>query len=154
MIGKLEVVIMLVLMKDEKKYFDCVDVMDMFEDWVYEIYIKVFGVVGINVFLLLFGRLVIYVLLWFDQFGFYVFFVLDFVELFCGVKVLCIGDQLMRVRFVGVKDFCVGVYIFKDRLDYLYLFCCVVWYIKRSFFKVYFEIIYCGKYCNMIVLKF
>lgn len=47
---KLEVFILLVLMKDEKKYVDCVDVMDMFEDWVYENYIKVFGIVGINVF--------------------------------------------------------------------------------------------------------
>lgn len=65
---KLEVFILLVLMKDEKKYVDCVDVMDMFEDWVYENYIKVFGIVGINVFffLCLFGRLVIYVFLCFD----------------------------------------------------------------------------------------
>lgn len=47
---KLEVFILLVLTKDEKKYVDCVDVMDMFEDWVYENYIKVFGIVGINVF--------------------------------------------------------------------------------------------------------
>lgn len=66
---KLEVFILLVLTKDEKKYVDCVDVMDMFEDWVYENYIKVFGIVGINVFfffLCLFGRLVIYVFLCFD----------------------------------------------------------------------------------------
>lgn len=64
---KLEVFILIVLTKDEKKYVDCVDVMDMFEDWVYENYIKVFGIVGINVFFLrLFGRSVIYVFLCFD----------------------------------------------------------------------------------------
>lgn len=55
---KLEVFILLVLMKDEKKYVDCVDVMDMFEDWVYENYIKVFGIVGINVFFFFYVYLV------------------------------------------------------------------------------------------------
>lgn len=46
---KSEVFTLPVLTKDEKKYADCVDVMDMFEDWVHENHTKASGTVGINV---------------------------------------------------------------------------------------------------------
>jgi len=54
--GKSEVITLPVLMKDEKKYADCVDVMDMFEDWAHEIHTKASGAVGINAPLLPPGR--------------------------------------------------------------------------------------------------
>ena len=46
---KSEIFTLPVLMKDEKKYADCVDVMDTFEDWLREIHTKASGTVGINV---------------------------------------------------------------------------------------------------------
>ena len=56
MTRKSEVVTLPVLKKDEKKYSDCVNAMDMFEDWVHEIHTKAFGAVGINAPLLPPGR--------------------------------------------------------------------------------------------------
>lgn len=38
---KSNVITMPVLMKDEKKYANCVDVMDTLEDWIHDIYTKV-----------------------------------------------------------------------------------------------------------------
>ena len=35
---KSDVITMPILSKDEKKYSDCIDVLDKFEDWVYNIY--------------------------------------------------------------------------------------------------------------------
>ena len=40
---KLEVLTLPVLMKDKKKYADCVDVMNTFEDWVHKIHTQASG---------------------------------------------------------------------------------------------------------------
>ena len=145
MTGKPEVVTFPVLMKDEKKYSDCVDVMDMFEDWVHEIHTKAFGAVGINAPLLPPGRPAIHAPSRPDQLASHLPPVPDSAEPLCGVKVPRTGDQLTTVRFAGAKDLRAGAHTSKDRLDHLYPFRCAAWHTQRSFLKVHSEIIYCGK---------
>lgn len=55
---KLVVVLFLVFFKDEKKYFEVVDVFDQFEFWVCEIYSKVGLCVLIDLDYVLFGLVV------------------------------------------------------------------------------------------------
>lgn len=142
---KSEVFTLPVLTKDEKKYADCVDVMDMFEDWVHENHTKASGTVGINVppprpp-----GRPAIHAPSCPDQPSSHAPPVPDPADPLCGVKVPCIGDQLTRVRFAGAKDLRAGAHTCKDRLDHLYPFRCAAWHTKRSFLK--FDIIHCGTY--------
>jgi hypothetical protein len=45
-----------------------------------------------------------------------------------GVKIPCFGDQLTRVRLAGAKDLRAGCHSAKDRLDHLYPFCIVAIY--------------------------
>ena len=132
---KSEVITLPVLMKDEKKYADCVDVMDMFEDWVHEIHTKASGAVGINAPILPPGRPAIHAPSRPDQPASHSPPVPDPAEPLCGVKVPCIGDQLTRVRFAGAKDLRAGAHTSKDRLDHLYPFRCAAWHSKRSFLK-------------------
>lgn len=129
------VVFLLVFMKDEKKYLDLVDVLDQFEVWVCEIYVKVgfCNFVEEDYILLVLFILVLFRL---DQLFFYFLLVFSEDDFFVDVKIFCFGDQLIRVRLVGVKDLRVGCYIFRDRFDYFYFFRIVDWYVKRSFFKV------------------
>lgn len=150
--GKSEVVTLPVLMKDEKRYSDCVDVMDMFEDWVHEIYTKAFGAVGINAPLLPPGRPAINAPSRPDQPASHVPPVPDCAEPLCGVKVPCIGDQLTRVRFAGAKDLRAGSHTSKDRLDHLYPFRCAAWHTKRSFLKVHSETIYRDRLYECIIV--
>lgn len=140
---KSEIITMPVLMKDEKKYADCVDVMDMFEDWVHEIHTKASAcAVGINAATHLPGRLAIYAPSRPDQPASHAPPVPDPADPLCGVKVPCIGDQLTRVRFAGAKDLRAGAHTSKERLDHLYPFRCAAWHTKRSFLKVKPDIIH------------
>ena len=133
---KSEVLTLPVLMKDEKKYADCVDVMDTFEDWIHEIHTKASGTVGINVPPRPPGRPAIHGPSRPDQPSSHAPPVPDPADPLCGVKVPCIGDQLTRVRFAGAKDLRAGAHTCKDRLDHLYPFRCAAWHTKRSFLKV------------------
>ena len=132
---KYEVLTMPVLMKDEKKYSDCVDVLDQLEHWTQEIYsaaglcssklessdetIPPIGTTSRP-----------------DQPASHVPPARSESDPLRGVKIPCFGDQLTRVRFAGAKDLRAGCHSAKQRLDHLYPFCIVDWHTKRSFLKV------------------
>ena len=132
---KSEALTMPVLMKDEKKYSDCVDVLDQLEHWTQEIYsaaglcssklessdetIPPIGTTSRP-----------------DQPASHVLPARSESDPLRGVKIPCFGDQLTRVRFAGAKDLRAGCHSAKQRLDHLYPFCIVDWHTKRSFLKV------------------
>lgn len=130
-----EVITMPVLMNDEKKYSECVDVLDQLEEWTHQIYSDA-GLralpestdkpdppaIGNR------SRP--------DQPASHVQPVPSANDPLSGVKIPCFGDQLTRVRFAGAKDLRAGCHSAKDRLDHIYPFCIVDWHTKRSFLKV------------------
>ena len=135
MSSKSEVVIMPVLMKDEKKYSECVDVLDQLEKWTYDIHSAAglcpselpssdapAPIIGCH------SRP--------DQPASHIPPTASERDPLSGVKIPCFGDQLTRVRFAGAKDLRAGCHSAKDRLD-LYPFCIVYWHTKRSFLKVW-----------------
>jgi hypothetical protein len=136
MSSKSEVVIMPVLMKDEKKYSECVDVLDQLEKWTYDIHSAAglcpselpssdapVPIIGCH------SRP--------DQPASHIPPTASERDPLSGVKIPCFGDQLTRVRFAGAKDLRAGCHSAKDRLDHLYPFCIVDWHTKRSFLKVW-----------------
>ena len=135
MASKSVVLTMPVVMKDEKKYSDCVDVLDQLEKWTQEIYTAAglcsqepepsedtTPAIGTT------SRP--------DQPASHVPPVTSDSDPLHGVKIPCFGDQLTRVRFAGAKDLRAGCHLAKHRLDHLYPFCIVDWHTKRSFLKV------------------
>jgi hypothetical protein len=145
MARKSEVLTMPVLMKDEKKYSDCVDVLDQLEKWTQDIYTaaglcspehqppeNVTPTIGTT------SRP--------DQPASHVPPVPSDRDPLHGVKIPCFGDQLTRVRFAGAKDLRAGCHSAKHRLDHLYPFCIVDWHTKRSFLKVH---IYCAFFLKL-----
>ena len=135
MSSKSVVVTMPVLMKDEKKYSECVDVLDQLEKWTYDIYSAAglcpselpssdapIPTIGCR------SRP--------DQPASHVPPTTSEEDPLSGVKIPCFGDQLTRVRFAGAKDLRAGCHSAKDRFDHLYPFCIVDWHTKRSFLKV------------------
>ena len=124
-----------VLMKDEKKYSDLVDVLDQLEVWVREIYAKA-------------GRCAppdedhvppgppIAAPSRPDQPASHVPPVPCVEDPLAKVQIPCFGDQLTRVRLAGAKDLRAGSHTAWDRLDHLYPFRIVDWHAKRSFLKV------------------
>ncbi|XP_028418118.1 uncharacterized protein LOC114543248 [Dendronephthya gigantea] len=139
MSAKSEVVTMPILMKDEKKYSECVDVLDQLEKWTEEIYAAA-GLcspsepddaapsIGTT------SRP--------DQPASHVPPATTDDDPLHGVKIPCFGDQLTRVRFAGAKDLRAGCHSAKQRLDHLYPFCIVDWHTKRSFLKTVFKRLY------------
>lgn len=139
---KSAVVTMPVLMKDEKKYSECVDVLDQLEKWTRDIYAAaglcvpesppsdddddddppLRPAMGSS------SRP--------DQPASHVRPPASEDDPLHGVKIPCYGDQLTRVRFAGAKDLRSGCHSATDRLDHLYPFCIVDWHTKRSFLKV------------------
>jgi hypothetical protein len=135
MARKSEVLTMPVVMKDEKKYSDCVDVLDQLEKWTQEIYAAaglcspepepsedITPTIGTT------SRP--------DQPASHGPPVTSDRDPLHGVKIPCFGDQLTRVRFAGARDLRAGCHSAKQRLDHLYPFCIVDWHTKRSFLKV------------------
>lgn len=145
MVIKSDVVTMPILMKDEKRYSDCVDVLDQLEKWPSEIYsaaglcssndeIPVASThqpstsnsttppIGIG------SRP--------DQPASHVPPNTSADDPLVGVKIPCFGDQLTRVRFAGAKDLRAGCHSSEERLDHIYPFCIVDWHTKKSFLKV------------------
>ena len=124
-----------VLLKDEKKYAEVVDVLDQLELWAHEIYSKAglcvpadpdhvppAPAVGPP------ARP--------DQPASHVPPVPQIEDPLANVKIPCYGDQLTRVRLAGAKDLRAGCHTPQDRLDHLYPFRIVDWHTKRSFLKV------------------
>ena len=135
---KSEVITMPVLMKDEKKYSDCVDILDQLEEWTHEIYQSS-------------GRgkdpehqppvshPVEVVPTRPDQPRSHIPPVFSEHDPLQGVKIPCFGDELTRVRFAGARDLRSGCHTAKQRLDHLYPYRIVGWHTKRSFLKVCFN---------------
>ena len=141
---KSEVIPMPILMKDEKKYSECVDVLDQLETWTYDIYaaagmcsvsstpsndpdVPSSPAVGHH------SRP--------DQPASHIPPAESTDDPLLGVKIPCFGDQLTRVRLAGAKDLRAGCHTARQRLDHLYPFCIVDWHTKRSFLKVLYQYI-------------
>ncbi len=136
MTAKSDVLTMPVLLKDEKKYSECVDILDQLEKWTYDIYLAAglcspikessedtIPTIGAT------SRP--------DQPASHVPPAATESDPLHGVKVPCYSDQLSRVRMAGAKDLRAGCHLARQRLDHIYPFCIVDWHTKRSFLKVY-----------------
>ena len=128
---KSEVITMPVLMKDEKKYAECVEVMDTFEDWLQDIHTKALNVPADQHPQPPQNRPAIHTPSRPDQPASHAPPIPDPSDPLCGVKVPCIGDQLTRVRFAAAKDLRSGAHTTKDRLEHLYPFRCAGWHTKK-----------------------
>lgn len=135
MARKSEVLTMPVVMKDEKKYSDCVDVLDLLEKWTQEIYAAA-GLCSVDPETSEDTTPLIGLTSRPDQPASHVPPVQSDTNPLLGVKIPCFGDQLTRVRFAGAIDLRAGCHSAKQRLDHLYPFCIVDWHTKRSFLKV------------------
>lgn len=132
---KTEVVTMPILMKDEKKYSECVEVLDQLEKWTEEIYTSA-GLCqpvqdAVQAAPPLIGQSSRP-----DQPASHCQPVPSADDPLSGIKIPCFGDQLTRVRLAGAKDLRAGCHSAKERLDHLYPFCIVDWHTKRSYLKV------------------
>ena len=130
-----------VLLKDEKRYSEVVDVLDQLETWVHEIYLRAGLLQPCNnanipmcpptvqqTSLPSSSRA--------DQPLSHVPPLADPSDPLAKVKVPCYGDQLTRVRFAGAKDLRAGAHSARDRLDHIYPIRIADWHSKRSFLKV------------------
>ena len=126
-----------VLMKDEKNYTDCVDILDQVEMWVYDIYssaglchkAKESNEDTTPTLRASFRP---------DQPASHFPPPTTESDPLHGIKLPCYGDQLSRVRIAGAKHLRAGCHLPKQRLDHLYPFCIVAdWHTKRSFLKVH-----------------
>ncbi len=143
---KSEVITMPILFKVEKKYSECVDVLDQLETWTYDIYaaagmcsvsssssndpsdVPSAPAVGHH------SRP--------NQPASHIPLTESTDDPLSGVKIPCFGDQLTRVRLTGAKDLRARCHTARQRLDHLYPFCIVDWHTKRSFLKVLYEYIF------------
>ncbi len=130
---KSDIMTLPVLMKDEKKYSDCVDVLDQLEEWTQDIY-SASGVIDCQTSSTA-GTLV-EVPTRPDQPRAHIPPVSSEHDPLQGVKIPCFGDELTRVRFAGARDLRSGCHTAKQRLDHLYPYRIVGWHTKRSFLKV------------------
>ena len=109
---KSDIITMPVLMKDENKYAEYVDVMDTLETWIHDIYTKakdlplpateppqpqIFAPAGP------------------DQPASHSPPEQNLEDPLCRVKVPCIGDQLTKIRFAGAKDLAEGWSSYQQR---------------------------------------
>ena len=123
-----------VLMKDEKKYSEVVDVLDQLETWSHDIFSKA----GLSLvpdssheppqLQSNTSRP--------DQPASHNRPVASTTDPLQNVKIPCYGDQLSRVRFAGAKDLRSGSHTARDRFDHIYPFRIVDWHCKKSFLKV------------------
>ena len=132
---KSDIITMPVLMKDEKKYSDCVDVLDQLEEWTQDIY-KVSGIYKEQPDQPSVPPLLVQVPTRPDQPRSHIPPAASDFDPLQGVKVPCFGDELTRVRFAGAHDLRSGCHTAKQRLDHLYPYRIVGWHTKRSFLKV------------------
>ena len=136
---KSEIMTLPVLMKDEKKYSDCVDVLDQLEQWT-EDACKASGIYNFDHLSSTVSHPVVQVPTQPDQPRSHIPPVGSQTDPLGGVKIPCFGDELAQVRFAGAQDLRSGCHTPKQRLDHLYPYCIVGWHAKRSFLKVNFKI--------------
>ena len=117
MSAKSEVLTMSVLMKDEKKYSDCVDILDQLEKLTYEIY-SAAGLCSVDKELSKDTIPAIRAPSRQDQPAAHVPPAATESDPLHRVKIPSIGDQLSRVRMAGAKDLCAGCHLAKHRLDH------------------------------------
>ena len=133
---KSEVITMPVLMKDEKKYSDCVDVLDQLEEWTHLIY-KASGMCKDQPDQPPTFPPLVEVPTQPDQPRSHIPPKTANFDPLQGVKIPCFGDELTRVRFAGARDLRSGCHTAKQRLDHIYPYRIVGWHTKRSFLKVH-----------------
>ena len=109
MASKSEVLTMPIVMKDEKKYSDCVDVLDQLEKWTQEIYTAA-GLCSPEPESSEDATPAIGTTSRPDQPASHVPPVTSDSDPLHGVKIPCFGDQLTRVRFAGARDLRAGYY--------------------------------------------
>ena len=136
MATKSEVLTMPVLMKDEKKYSECVEVLDQFEMWTKEIYSSAGLCSSESDENAEVTTPVVSGSSRPDQPASHAPPTPSENDPLKGVKIPCYGDQLTRVRFAGAKDLRAGCHAAKQRFDHIYPFCIVDWHTKRSYLKV------------------
>lgn len=133
-----------VLLKDEKKYSEIVDVMVQLETWIHEIYMKAGKIPDIrsesvdtnspdpvtssSIPSTAASRP--------DQPLSHVHPATDPTDPLANTRVPCYGDQLSRVRLAGAKDLRAGCHTARDRLDHIHPIKVADWHCKRSFLKV------------------
>ena len=131
MATKSEVLRMPVLMKDEKKYSECVDVLDQLEKWT-----KKFILMQDFVYQsdqnddattpTISGSSQP------DQPASHVPPRPSDNDPLKDIKIPCYGDQLTRVRFAGAKDLHAGCHAPEQRFNHIYPFCIVNWHKKKK----------------------
>ena len=141
MATKSEVITMPIVMKDEKKYAECVDILDQLETWTHNIYAAA-GLCSPDPQGLCDAPPTIATHSRPDQPASHIPPVPSNTDPLNSVKVPCFGDQLTRVRFAGARDLRAGCHTARQRLDHLYPFSIVDWHTKRSFLKVQYLIVF------------
>ena len=129
-----------VLMKDEKKYSDIVDVLVQLETWIHDIYTRAGCLTAVSPNINDIPLIPVATPAQFhvrpDQPLSHIPPTADPADPLATVRVPCFGDQLTRVRFAGAKDLRAGNQTAKDRLDHVYPIRIADWHTKRSFLKV------------------
>ncbi|XP_028409312.1 uncharacterized protein LOC114531912 [Dendronephthya gigantea] len=138
---KSEIMTLPVLMKDEKKYSDCVDVLDQLEQWTEDV-CKASGIYNFDQSPSTASHPIVQVPTRPDQPRSHIPPVGSQTDPLEGVKIPCFGDELTRVRFAGARDLRSGCHTPKQRLDHLYPYRIVGWHAKRSFLKSVFKRLY------------
>jgi hypothetical protein len=116
---KSDIITMPVLMKNEKKYSDCVDVLDQLEEWTEQIY-KASGMCEDQADQPSVSTPLVEVATQPDQPRSHIPPEASDSDPLQGVKIPCFGDELTRVRFDGACDLRSGCHNAKQRLDHLY----------------------------------
>ena len=125
-----------VLMKDEKKYADVVDVLDQLETWTHEIYSQA-GICDIaNDEDHVPPDLPVDSRSRPDQPSAHIPPTPEASDPLQNVRISCFGDQLTRVRLAGAKDLRSGCHTPRDRLEHIHPVRIVDWHTKRSLLKV------------------
>ena len=136
---KSDVITMPVLMKDEKKYAEVVDILDELEKWTKEIYTAAglcpHKTAADDTTQPLIGSTSRP-----DQPGSHVRPTESEDDPLSGVKIPCFGDQLNRVGLAGATALRAGCHSTEQRIGHLYPFCIVDWHTKRSYLKVQYTI--------------
>ena len=128
--GKSEVMTLPVLMKDEKKYSDCVDVLDQLETWTHEIHKAASGPNESTAQASSDAFDLVEVPTRPDQPRAHIPPNSSDDDPLKGVEIPCFGDELTRVRFAGVRDLRSGCHTAKQWLDHLYPYRIVGWHTK------------------------
>lgn len=123
----------LVMMKEETKYSELIDVLDTMENWVQKLFSKAGISPNPGVPIVIPGQPIGTA----SHPGQPVSHVTTALSPDDPLpKVPCYGDQLSRVRLAGSKDLRAGSHTAKDGLDHPYLFRIADWHTKRSYLKV------------------